>query len=185
MIKRNNNRRFQQHKPANEHRLNEEIDAPEVRLVGEDMEPKVLSISEALQIAREKELDLVEISPNAVPPVCKILDYKKFLYEKKKKEKELKAKTHKTEIKEIRFSPNTDDHDLEFKRKHAIKFLSEGAKVKIYVHFRGRAIVFKDRGELLLLQFAQSLEEYGALEGMPNLEGKRMIAFIAPNKKKK
>ncbi|MCO5249153.1 MAG: translation initiation factor IF-3 [Chitinophagales bacterium] len=169
---------------VNPHRINEEIDAPEVRLVGDDAEPVILNIEKALHLAEEKGLDLVEISPNAKPPVCKILDYKKFLYERKKKEKEIKANAHKTEIKEIRFSPNTDEHDLEFKRNHAIKFLSEGAKVKIYVHFRGRAIVFKERGELLLLQFAKSLEEYGALEGMPNLEGKRMIAFIAPKKKK-
>ena len=169
---------------VNPHKINEEIEASEVRLVGDDREPEILSKHKALSIAQEAGLDLVEISPNAKPPVCKILDYKKFLYEKKKKEKEIKANAHKTEIKEIRFSPNTDEHDLEFKRNHAIKFLSEGAKVKIYVHFRGRAIVFKDRGELLLLQFAKSLEEYGALEGMPNLEGKRMIAFIAPKKKK-
>ena len=170
-------------KKVNEHRLNKEITVPQIRLVGDNVEPVVMSTIAAIAMAEEQELDLVEISPKAEPPVCKIMDYKKFLYEKKKKEKELKAKSHKTEIKEIRFSPNTDDHDLDFKKKHAIKFLGEGAKVKIYVQFKGRAIMFKDRGELLLLQFAQSLEEYGALESMPNLEGKRMIAFIAPKKK--
>lgn len=170
-------------KKVNEHRLNEEITVPQIRLVGDGIEPTVMSVKKALELAEEQELDLVEISPKADPPVCKIMDYKKFLYEKKRKEKELKAKAHKTEIKEIRFSPNTDDHDLDFKKKHAIKFLQEGAKVKIYVQFKGRAIMFKERGELLLLQFAQSLEEYGSLENMPNLEGKRMIAFIAPKKK--
>lgn len=170
-------------KKVNEHRLNREINVPQIRLVGDGVEPVVMPTSKALAMAEEQELDLVEISPKAEPPVCKIMDYKKFLYEKKKKEKELKAKAHKTEIKEIRFSPNTDDHDLDFKKKHAIKFLQEGAKVKIYVQFKGRAIMFKERGELLLLQFAQSLEEYGALESMPNLEGKRMIAFISPKKK--
>lgn len=177
------NRFAQPAKKVNEHRLNREISVPQVRLVGDGVEPTVMPTSKALALAEEQELDLVEISPKAEPPVCKIMDYKKFLYEKKKKEKELKAKAHKTEIKEIRFSPNTDDHDLDFKKKHAIKFLQEGAKVKIYVQFKGRAIMFKERGELLLLQFAQSLEEYGALESMPNLEGKRMIAFIAPKKK--
>jgi translation initiation factor IF-3 len=170
-------------KKAYEHRLNKEITAPQVRLVGDNVEQGVVSTSQALAMAEELEMDLVEISPTADPPVCKILDYKKFLYEKKKKEKEIKAKVQKTEVKEIRFSPNTDDHDLEFKKKHAIKFLLEGNKVKIYVQFKGRAIMFKERGELLLLQFAQGLEEYGQLEGMPNLEGKRMIAFIAPKKK--
>ncbi len=171
-------------KKTKEHNLNQEIKAYEIRLVGDGTEPVIMRTSDAIRMAEEQGLDLVEISPKANPPVCKILDYKKFLYEKKKKEKEIKAKAHKTEVKEIRFSPNTDEHDLEFKKKHAIKFLQEGSKVKIYVHFRGRAIMFKERGELLLLQFAQSLEEYGALEQMPNLEGKRMIAFITPHKKK-
>ena len=170
-------------KKANEHRLNREITVPQVRLVGENVEQGVMSTSKAVALAEELELDLVEISPKADPPVCKIMDYKKFMYEKKKKEKEIKAKAQKTEIKEIRFSPNTDDHDLDFKKKHAVKFLQEGSKVKIYVQFKGRAIQFKERGELLLLQFAKDLEEYGSLEGMPNLEGKRMIAFIAPKKK--
>lgn len=170
-------------KKANEHRLNREITVPQVRLVGENVEQGVMSTSKAVALAEELELDLVEISPKADPPVCKIMDYKKFMYEKKKKEKEIKAKAQKTEIKEIRFSPNTDDHDLDFKKKHAVKFLQEGSKVKIYVQFKGRAIQFKERGELLLLQFAKDLEEHGNLEGMPNLEGKRMIAFIAPKKK--
>jgi translation initiation factor IF-3 len=170
-------------KKANEHRLNREITVPQVRLVGDNVEQGVMSTSKAVALAEELELDLVEISPKADPPVCKIMDYKKFMYEKKKKEKEIKAKAQKTEIKEIRFSPNTDDHDLDFKKKHAVKFLQEGSKVKIYVQFKGRAIQFKERGELLLLQFAKDLEEHGNLEGMPNLEGKRMIAFIAPKKK--
>jgi len=165
-------------------RRNEYIRVEEVQLIDQEGNNiGVVKTYKALEMAKEAGLDLVEVGPNVKPPVCKIMDYKKFLYEKKKKEKELKAKSHKTEIKEIRFSPNTDDHDLDFKKKHAIKFLGEGAKVKIYVQFKGRAIMFKDRGELLLLQFAQSLEEYGALESMPNLEGKRMIAFIAPKKK--
>lgn len=139
---------------------------------------------DAIALAEEQGLDLVEISPKAVPPVCKIIDYKKFLYEKKKRDKEIKAKTQKTVIKEIRFGPNTDEHDFEFKAKHGEKFLKEGAKVKAYVHFKGRAIVHKERGELLLLKFAQKLEELGAVEQMPKLEGKRMIMFIAPKKKK-
>lgn len=142
-------------------------------------------MSKALQMAEEMDLDLVEISPKAEPPVCRITDFKKFLYEKKKKDKEIKAKASKTVIKEIRFTANTDAHDVDFKTKHAIKFLEEGAKVKAYVHFKGRAIIFKERGELLLLQFAESLKEYGELEQLPKLEGKRMIIFIAPKKKKK
>lgn len=165
-------------------RINGQIRVPEVRLVGDNVEQGVYSIKEALREADAQELDLVEISPKADPPVCKVIDYKKFLYEKKKKEKEIKAKAVKTVIKEIRFTPNTDDHDVEFKTNHAIKFLEEGAKVKAYVHFKGRAIVFKERGELLLLQFAESLKEYGDLEQLPKLEGKRMIIFIAPKKKK-
>lgn len=131
------------------------------------------------------ELDLVEISPNADPPVCKITDYKKFLYDKKKKEKEMKAKSSKTVIKEIRFGPNTDEHDFEFKLKHAQKFLEDGSKVKAYVHFRGRTIVFKDRGELLLLRFLKELEEYGAAEALPKMEGRRMIVMVSPKKKPK
>jgi len=130
------------------------------------------------------EMDVVEISPNADPPVCKIIDYKKFIYDRKKKEKELKAKTAKTVIKEIRFGPNTDDHDFDFKVKHAIKFLQDGEKIKAYVQFKGRAIVFKDRGELILLRFLKELEELGAAEELPKLEGKRMIVMISPKKKK-
>lgn len=135
-------------------------------------------------MADDEGLDLVEIAPNAVPPVCKIIDYKKFLYEQKKKQKELKAKQTKVVIKEIRFGPNTDDHDFNFKLNHAKNFLSEGAKVKAFVFFKGRSILFKDQGEILLLKLAQELEDYGTVESMPKLEGKRMIMFIAPNKKK-
>ncbi len=167
-----------------DHRINERITVPEVRVVGDGIEPAVMKTRDAIALAEEQGLDLVEISPKAVPPVCKIIDYKKFLYEKKKRDKEIKAKTQKTVIKEIRFGPNTDEHDFEFKAKHGEKFLKEGAKVKAYVHFKGRAIVHKERGELLLLKFAQKLEELGAVEQMPKLEGKRMIMFIAPKKKK-
>ena len=143
----------------------------------------VYPISQARKIAEELELDLVEISPKADPPVCKIIDYKKFLYEQKKREKALKSKATKVTIKEIRFGPQTDDHDYEFKKKHAIKFLSDGAKLKAYVFFKGRSIVYKDQGEILLLRLAQELEEYGKVEQMPRLEGKRMTMFIAPKKK--
>jgi translation initiation factor IF-3 len=137
----------------------------------------------ALEIAEEQGLDLVEISPNASPPVCKIMDYKKFVYEQKKREKAMKAKASKVVIKEIRFGPNTDDHDYEFKKKHAEKFLKDGAKLKAYVFFKGRSIIYKDQGEILLLKLAQELEDYGKVEQMPKLEGKRMIMFIAPKKK--
>ncbi|GAA0872039.1 hypothetical protein GCM10009117_11860 [Gangjinia marincola] len=136
-----------------------------------------------MEIAKEQELDLVEISPKADPPVAKIIDYKKFLYEQKKREKVMKSKATKVIIKEIRFGPNTDDHDYEFKKNHGIKFLQDGAKLKAYVFFKGRSIVFKDQGEILLLRLAQDLEEYGKVEQMPKLEGKRMIMFIAPKKK--
>jgi len=136
-------------------------------------------------MARELELDLVEISPNADPPVCKVIDYQKFLYQQKKKQKEMKAKAVKVVVKEIRFGPNTDEHDYNFKLKHAIKFLEEGAKVKAYVFFKGRSILFKDKGEILLLKFAQDVEEYGKVEQLPKLEGKRMTMFIAPKKKAK
>ncbi len=135
-------------------------------------------------MAREQELDLVEISPKAVPPVCKIIDYKKFMYEQKKREKALKSKATKVTVKEIRFGPQTDEHDYEFKKKHAIKFLQDGAKLKAYVFFKGRSIVFKEQGQILLLKLAQELEEYGKVEQMPKLEGKRMIMFIAPKKTK-
>jgi translation initiation factor IF-3 len=166
------------------HKINEKIRVPKVRLVGENVEIGVYDTAVALKKAEELELDLVEISPNADPPVCKIIDYKKFLYEKKKREKEVKANAQKTVIKEIRFGPNTDEHDFEFKLKHAESFLKEGAKVKAYVQFKGRAIVFKDRGELLLLKLAKRLEDLGAVEQLPKLEGKRMLMFIAPKKKK-
>ena len=181
MRKPRGGRRFE--KPGNSHKINDDIRANEVRVVGEGVEPKVYSISEALKLAEEQELDLVEISPNANPPVCKIIDYKKFLYEQKKKEKELKAKQSKVVIKEIRFGPNTDDHDFEFKLKHAREFLTSGAKVKAYVFFKGRTIVFKDRGEILLLKFAQELEDIGVVEQLPQLMGKRMIMMINPKKK--
>lgn len=166
-------------------RINQYITASKVRVVGEELEGGLFTIQEALRIAQDQGMDLVEISPNADPPVCRVVDYKKFLYERKKKQKEIKAKTAKTVIKEIRFTPNTDEHDFEFKAKHAERFLGEGAKVKAYVHFRGRAIVFKERGELLLLKFAQRLEEHGLVEQLPKLEGKRMIMFLTPKGKSK
>ncbi|MDX5586145.1 MAG: translation initiation factor IF-3 [Aureibaculum sp.] len=165
------------------HRINDKIRALEVRLVGDNVKIDVYPLSKAKELAAELELDLVEISPNATPPVCKIIDYKKFLYEQKKREKDLKSKATKVVIKEIRFGPNTDDHDYEFKKKHAIKFLSDGAKLKAYVFFKGRSIIYKDKGEILLLRLAQELEDYGKLEQMPRLEGKRMTMFIAPKKK--
>lgn len=168
-----------------EHRTNRMIRVPEVRLVGDNVEPGLYRTDDALRMAEDLQLDLVEISPNAVPPVCRIIDYNKFLYEKKKKEKEMKANAHKSEVKEIRFTPNTDDHDFDFKAKHAEKFLREGNKVKTYVQFKGRAIMFKERGELILLKFAERLAEVGALEGMPLMEGKRMIAIFAPKTAKK
>ncbi len=153
--------------------------------MGDNVEIGVYPIEKARQIATELELDLVEISPNAVPPVCKVIDYKKFLYEQKKREKVQKAKASKVVVKEIRFGPNTDDHDYEFKKKHAIKFLSDGAKLKAFVFFKGRSIIYKDQGHILLLRLAQDLEEYGKVEQMPKLEGKRMIMYIAPKKAKK
>ncbi len=179
-----------------EFRINNRINAHKIRLVGDNLEeisgvvgqnisPDVYNTRVALRWAEAMELDLVEISPNADPPVCKIIDYKKFLYNRKKKQKELKAKTAKTVIKEIRFGPNTDDHDFAFKLKHATKFLEDGSKVKAYVHFRGRSIVFKERGELLLLRFIKELDEVGSAENLPVLEGRRMIVMIGPKKKKK
>ena len=165
-----------------QHRINEQIRAKEVRIVGDNIEPTVVSIHEALRIAEENEADLVEISPNAVPPVCKIIDYSKFLYQLKKKQKELKAKQVKVEVKEIRFGPQTDDHDYNFKLKHAIEFLKDGDKVKAYVFFKGRSILFKEQGEVLLLRFANDLEEYGKVDQMPVLEGKRMTIFLSPKK---
>lgn len=165
-----------------QYRVNEQIHAREVRIVGDDTETQVMPIAKALQIAERKGLDLVEISPNAVPPVCRLIDYSKFLYQQKKRQKEMKAKQVKIEVKEVRFGPQTDDHDYNFKLKHAKEFLSEGNKVKAYVFFKGRSILFKEQGEVLLLRFANDLEEYGKVEQMPVLEGKRMILFIAPKK---
>ncbi|AWH72824.1 translation initiation factor IF-3 [Dokdonia sp. Dokd-P16] len=163
--------------------MNQKIRAKEVRLVGENVEVGIYPIQKAQALAAELELDLVEISPNAAPPVCKIIDYKKFVYEQKKREKVMKAKASKVIIKEIRFGPQTDDHDYEFKKKHAEKFLKEGAKLKAYVFFKGRSIIYKDQGEILLLRLAQELEELGKVEQLPRLEGKRMTMFIAPKKK--
>ncbi len=168
-----------------EHRTNNMIRVPNVRLVGENITVGVYPTADALKMAQEQQLDLVEISPNADPPVCKIIDYNKFLYEKKRKEKEMKAKSKASEVKEIRFTPNTDDHDFDFKAKHAEKFLKDGDKVKAYVQFKGRAIQFRERGELLLLKFAERLNEVGVLEGMPKMEGKRMLAIWAPKSQKK
>ena len=168
-----------------EHRTNQMIRVPQVRLVGDNVEVGVYPIQDALRMAQEQELDLVEISPQADPPVCKIIDYNKFLYEKKKKEKEMKAKSKSAEVKEIRFTPGTDDHDFDFKAKHAVEFLKDGNKVKAYVQFKGRAIQFQDRGQLLLLKFAERLAEVGVLESMPKMEGRRMLAMFAPKGKKK
>jgi len=165
------------------HNINERIKAPEVRVVGEGIEPAVYPIAKALRMAEEAGFDLVEISPNAVPPVCKIIDYKKFLYEQKKKQKEIKSKQQNTTVKEIRFGPNTDEHDFNFKLKHAIKFLEEGAKVRAFVFFRGRAIVYKEQGEILLLKFASELENYAKVEMLPKLEGKKMFILVSPKKK--
>lgn len=164
------------------HRINGDIDTPVVRLVGDDFEPGFYPVKDALTMAIEREMDLVEIAPNASPPVCKIMDYKKFLYELKKKQKEKKSKSAKIVVKEIRLGPNTDDHDFNFKVKHAIKFLQENAKVKVEVLFKGRSIVYKDQGELLMLKFAQEVSEFGKLEQLPKLEGKRMMMVIGPKK---
>ncbi len=156
-----------------------------MRLVGDNVEMGIYPLKEALKIADEMDLDLVEISPKADPPVCKILDYKKFLYQLEKKEKAKKQKTKKVVVKEIRFGPQTDDHDYEFKKRYAIKFLEEGNKVKAYVFFKGRSIIYKDQGQLLLLRLAQDLEEYGKVEQLPKMEGKKMIMMLAPHPKKK
>lgn len=165
------------------HKINEKITAPQVRVVGDEIESQVMNVRDAIRLAQEAELDLVEISPNAQPPVCRIVDYKKFLYELKKKQKEIKAKQAKVVVKEIRFGPNTDDHDFDFKLKHAIGFLKEGSKVRAYVFFKGRSIVYKERGEILLLKFAQQLEEWGVVEKLPSMEGKKMDILINPKKK--
>lgn len=169
-------------KKEDPHRINQRITAPIVRVVGEGIEAVIVPIREALAIAESKNLDLVEISPTANPPVCRVLDYKKFLFEQKKKQKEIKAKSAKVVVKEIRLGPNTDDHDFDFKLKHARSFLEEGSKVRVDVLFRGRSIVYKDKGELILLKFAQALEDVGKVENLPKLEGKRMMMMIAPKK---
>jgi translation initiation factor IF-3 len=166
----------------NPHKINQEIRAPHVRVVGDNVEQGIYNIKEALDIARDQELDLVEISPSANPPVCRVIDYKKFLYDQKKKQKEIKAKSAKVVVKEIRLGPNTDDHDFNFKLNHAKKFLEDGAKVKVDVFFKGRSIIYKDKGEVILLKFAQELEDYGKVERLPKLEGKRMIMIVAPKK---
>ena len=178
-----NYNRFQ--KQEAEHRINEKIRVPEVRLVGENVKVGVYPLNQALDMAYQQGLDLVEISPTAKPPVCKIIDYKKFLYEKKRKDKELKSNSKQTEIKEIRFTPSTDEHDFDFKCKHAEKFLKDGNKVKAFVHFKGRAILFQDRGQLLLLKFAERLTDIGSLESLPKLDGKKMFAILIPKTQKK
>ena len=179
------NTHFQPKKDENELNINEEITAPQVRLVGDNIaEPGIYPIAKAMQMADELELDLVEISAKADPPVCTILDYQKYLYQQKKKAKEMKSNASKVVIKEIRFGPNTDEHDFQFKLKHAQEFLQEGSKVKASIFFRGRSIMFKDQGEKQLLRFAVELEDYGRPENMPVLEGKRMIMMLTPNKKK-
>ena len=165
-----------------QYRINEAIRVKEVRLVGDNVEQGVYTIQQALRIANDQELDLVEISPNVNPPVCRVVDYQKFIFQLKKKQKEQKAKSVKVVVKEIRFGPQTDDHDYNFKLKHAKGFLSEGSKVKAYVFFRGRSILFKDQGEVLLLRFANDLEDYGRVESMPVLEGKRMTIMLASKK---
>jgi translation initiation factor IF-3 len=167
-----------------QHRLNHKIRVPQVRLVGDNIpEPGIFTLRDALKLAEELELDLVEISPKAEPPVCKITDYSKFLYQQKKKQKEMKAKTVKVIVKEIRFGPQTDEHDFNFKLRHAENFLKDGAKVKAFVFFKGRSILFKEQGEILLLKLATGLEEIGTVEQLPKLEGKRMTMYISPKKK--
>ena len=166
----------------NQYRVNEQIRVNEVRIVGDDIESMVLPTSKALRMAEEMGVDLVEISPTAVPPVCRLIEYSKFLYQQKKRQKEQKAKQVKIDVKEIRFGPQTDDHDYNFKLKHAISFLQDGDKVKAYVFFKGRSILFKEQGEILLLRFAKDLEEYGKLDMMPMLEGKRMTIMVSPKK---
>lgn len=176
------NNRINNNKKEELHRINEKIRVPQVRLVGENVEQGVYSTHDALKIADEKGLDLVEISPNGDPPVCRITDYQKFLYQQKKKLKEQKAKSVKVVVKEIRFGPQTDDHDFNFKLKHAKSFLEEGSKVKAYVFFKGRSILFKEQGEVLLLRFATELEDYAKVDQLPQLEGKKMIIMLSPKK---
>ena len=166
------------------HKINLYITAPEVRVVGDNVKPDIYNTREAIKMADDLELDLVEISPKAEPPVCRIIDYQKFLYDQKKKKKELAQNTQKVVVKEIRFGPNTSDHDYEFKKKHAQKFLEDGAKLKAFVFFKGRSIIYKEQGQILLLRLAQELEEFGKVEQMPKLEGKRMTLWIAAKKKK-
>jgi len=189
-------RRNRNQKEEIKFRINDFIKVPEVRLVGDNLDavsdqagkevaPDVYNTTQVKKWAYAMDLDLVEISPNAKPPVVKIIDYRKFLYDQKKKQKEIKSKAVKTVVKEIRFGPNTDDHDFDFKTKHAKNFLEEGAKVKAYVQFRGRTIVFKERGELLLLKFLKELEEYGAAEALPRMEGRKMTVIVQPKKRKK
>ena len=168
-------------KKQNQYRINEQIRAHEVRVVG-DSGSSVMPLRQALDLAHQQGVDLVEISPNAVPPVCRLIDYSKFLYQQKKRQKEMKAKQVKVEVKEIRFGPQTDEHDYQFKLKHAREFLTEGNKVRAYVFFRGRSILFKEQGEVLLLRFASDLEEVGKVESMPSLEGKKMFLYLAPKK---
>jgi translation initiation factor IF-3 len=165
-----------------QYRINGQIRAKEVRIVGDNIESKVYPIAQALRIAEEHEADLVEISPTAQPPVCRVIEYSKFLYQLKKRQKEMKAKQVKTEVKEIRFGPQTDDHDFNFKKNHAISFLKDGNKVRAYVYFKGRSILFKEQGEVLLLRFANDLEEYAKVEMMPVLEKKKMTIVLAPKK---
>ena len=166
----------------NQYRVNEQIRANEVRIVGDDIESVVMPLHKALALAEEKELDLVEISPTANPPVCRLIEYSKFLYQMKKRQKEQKAKQVKIDVKEIRFGPQTDEHDYNFKLKHAVSFLKDGDKVKAYVFFKGRSILFKEQGEILLLRFAKDLEEYGKVDSMPVLEGKRMTIMLSAKK---
>ena len=177
------NDRLKKDNAKDQYRINHRIREKEVRLVGDNVEQGIYLIADALRMADEMELDLVEISPSAVPPVCKITDYQKFLYQQKKRQKEQKAKTTKIIVKEIRFGPQTDDHDYNFKLKHAKSFLEEGAKVKAYVFFKGRSILFKQQGEVLLLRFANDLEDYAKVDQLPLLEGKRMIIMLSPKKK--
>lgn len=189
-IPNNNNRPYNRpmnarQKQESQYRINNYISSQTVRVVGDNIEPKIVSLREALAIAEEMELDLVEISPQANPPVCKVMDYQKFLYEQKKKMKEMKANSAKTTVKEIHMGPQTDDHDFNFKLNHAIRFLQDGYKVKLMVCFKGRAIIYKDQGELLLLKFAQSLEDYGKLEQLPTLLGKNMTVMVSPKSQKK
>ena len=179
---RNNFRNNNNNNNKELHRINDRIRVPEVRLVGDNVETGVYSTKEALRMADDLDLDLVEISPTAKPPVCRILDYQKFLYQQKKKQREQRAKAVKVVVKEIRFGPQTDEHDYNFKLKHAKSFLEDGAKVKAFVFFRGRSILFKDQGEVLLLRFANDLEEYARVEQLPVLEGRRMILMLAPRK---